>query len=226
MIKAIVTDIEGTTSAIDFVTQVLFPYARKHLGDFVVAHHREPKVSGILKETARIAKLNADDHSAIIRVLEQWIDEDRKITPLKSLQGLIWEHGYANGDFRAHVYSDAVAALTQWHKQGIALCVYSSGSILAQKLFFGHSEAGDLRKLFSDYFDTTTGPKRDAASYREISRALDIPAAQTLFLSDIVEELDAAAQAGMRTVWVQRSGDLVGHATHQCVSHFGQIQLN
>ena len=226
MIKAIVTDIEGTTSAIDFVTQVLFPYAREHLGEFVAEHSHDAKVAGIVKETARIAKLAPDNHAAIIHMLEQWIDEDRKITPLKSLQGLIWEHGYHNGDFRAHIYNDALLSLQDWHQRGIALYVYSSGSILAQKLFFGHSEAGDLRPLFSDYFDTTTGPKREAASYREISRALDTPPAQTLFLSDIIEELNAAAQAGMHTAWVQREGPLKDHPQHQSVNDFTQIRLD
>lgn len=226
MIKAIVTDIEGTTSAIDFVTQVLFPYARRHMEDFVREQANTPKVKVLLNEVARIAGLPADDLAGLSAELRSWIDQDRKLTPLKSLQGLIWEHGYRSGDFRAHVYDDAVSQLRDWHRRGIALYVYSSGSILAQKLFFGHSEAGDLRPLFSDYFDTTTGPKRDPASYRDISRALDFPAAQTLFLSDIVEELDAAAEAGMLTAWVQREGELQSHPRHQSVSNFTQITLN
>ncbi len=225
MIKAIVTDIEGTTSAIDFVTQVLFPYARERLGSYIDEHAQQPKVKAILQEVARTAKLDAEDYPALSAELARWIDQDRKLTPLKSLQGMIWEHGYRNGDFRAHVYDDAVAQLQRWHQQGLALYVYSSGSILAQKLFFGHSEAGDLRRLFSDYFDTTTGPKREAASYREIARDIDMPAQNILFLSDIVEELDAAAEAGMHTAWVQREGALQSHPQHPSVSTFNDIRL-
>lgn len=225
MIKAIVTDIEGTTSAIDFVTQVLFPYARERLGSYIGEHAQQPKVKAILQEVARIAKLDAENYPALSAELERWIDQDRKLTPLKSLQGMIWEHGYRNSDFRAHVYDDAVAQLQHWHRQGLSLYVYSSGSILAQKLFFGHSEAGDLRPLFSDYFDTTTGPKREAASYREISREIDMPAQNILFLSDIVEELDAAAEAGMHTAWLQREGELHNHPRHQAVQSFSDITL-
>lgn len=226
MIKAIVTDIEGTTSAIDFVTQTLFPYARQRMAGFIQAHGDDKRVQPLLREAARAANLPETDLAALANQLERWIDEDRKITPLKGLQGLIWEHGYRNGDFRAHVYPDAVANLQQWHRQGLALYVYSSGSILAQKLFFGHSEAGDLRPLFRDYFDTTSGPKREAASYRTISRDIDMPAQHIVFLSDIVEELDAAAEAGMKTVWVQRGDAVLPHDSHQVVSSFDDIRLD
>jgi len=226
MIKAIVTDIEGTTSAIDFVTQTLFPYARQRMAAFIQEHSDDSRVKPLLREAARAANLPEHDLPALAEQLERWIDEDRKITPLKGLQGLIWEHGYRNGDFLAHVYPDAVTTLEQWHRQGLSLYVYSSGSILAQKLFFGHSEAGDLRPLFRDYFDTTSGPKREAASYRTISRDIDMPAQHIVFLSDIVEELDAAAEAGMKTVWVQRNDTPLHHERHQVVSRFDDIRLD
>ena len=134
------------------------------------------KVSAALAEAAYAAGVPGDDIEGLIAALLQWIAEDRKITPLKTLQGLIWEHGYKSGDFHAHIYPDAVEVLQQWQRKKRSLYVYSSGSIFAQKLLFGHTEAGDLRGLFSDYFDTTTGNKRDAASYRSIVRSIDLPA--------------------------------------------------
>lgn len=137
MIKAIVTDIEGTTSSLSFVKDVLFPYARAHLAEFVRSHADEAEVKALLDDAR--AEAGADlDTKQLIKQLIQWIDEDRKITPLKSLQGLIWEAGYRQGDFAGHLYSDAVQNLVKWHADGIALYVYSSGSVHAQKLLFGH----------------------------------------------------------------------------------------
>ncbi|QQD19367.1 acireductone synthase [Spongiibacter nanhainus] len=225
MIKAIVTDIEGTTTDIDFVHKVLFPYSTERLPDFVRQHAGESKVSAALAEAAYAAGIPGDDIEGLITALLQWIAEDRKITPLKTLQGLIWEHGYKSGDFHAHIYPDAVDVLQQWQRQKRALYVYSSGSTFAQKLLFGHTEAGDLRGLFSDYFDTTTGNKRDAASYRSIVRSIDLPATHIAFLSDVVEELDAATQAGMTTVWVQRQGELQHRSPHLSVRDFSEIDF-
>jgi enolase-phosphatase E1 len=144
---------------------------------------------------------------AIVTVLQGWIDEDRKHTALKALQGMIWKAGYENGDFAAHVYADAADQLRAWHAAGLPLYVYSSGSVGAQKLFFGHSEAGDLLPLFSGHFDTEIGGKREAASYTRIAEALALPPSEILFLSDVVEELDAAREAGMQTVLIDRSQD-------------------
>ncbi|MDX1505654.1 MAG: acireductone synthase [Spongiibacter sp.] len=226
MIKAIVTDIEGTTSSIDFVHEVLFPYSTAALPDYVRRHRGEKRVAALLNDVAARAKLSVDDTEGQIQQLLDWIAADKKITPLKSLQGLIWESGYRNGEFKAHVYADAVEQLKAWHQQGIELYVYSSGSIFAQKLFFGYSEGGDLRFLFNDYFDTTSGPKRDAASYRNIARSIDKPPQEILFLSDIVEELDAAQAANMHTVWVQREATgtaLVEQPPHVSVSSFNDI---
>ncbi len=197
-------DIEGTTSSIAFVHEVLFPYARRALSDFVREHAGEPAVQAEIEAAAAEADLDASDLNTISTTLVAWIDADRKATPLKALQGMIWEDGYRSGAFRAHLYPDTLPALTAWHAAGLPLYIYSSGSIHAQKLFFEHSEAGDLRHLFSGYFDTTSGGKREARSYQNIARALELPPERILFLSDVPEELDAARAAGIQTIWVIR----------------------
>lgn len=191
--RAILTDIEGTTGSIAFVADTLFPYARAHLRGFVAAHPAE--TAPILAEIG-----TADP----VATLLDWIDEDRKATPLKTLQGMIWAEGYADGTLTGHVYSDAVAALRAWHDAGLALYVYSSGSIAAQKLIFGHSVAGDLTPLFSGYFDTTTGPKQDAGSYISIAEAIGLDPGAILFLSDHPGEIAAAHAAGLATQLVSR----------------------
>ncbi len=206
MIAAIVTDIEGTTTPISFVTETLFPYARTHLPAFVVAHHQEPAIAALLAETRHLAGAPDLDLDGTIAILCRWIDEDRKATPLKTLQGLIWDQGYRGGTLKGAVYPDAALALRQWHQSGIRLYVYSSGSVMAQKLIFGFSSAGDLTPLFSGYFDTTTGPKLAEDSYRAIEAAISVSARAILFLSDHPGELDAAAAAGFKTAWLQREG--------------------
>lgn len=217
MKTTILTDIEGTTSSISFVKDVLFPYARREMPRFVRAHGSEPEVRRWLDAVAAEHGGICDD-AVIVETLQGWIDQDRKHTALKALQGLLWQDGYRNGDFRAHLYPDAAAALRRWHDAGHTLAVYSSGSVAAQKLFFTHSEAGDLAPLISAFFDTQTGHKRDADSYRVIADALDRACTDVVFLSDVVEELDAARDAGLRTVLVDRREDYpqrrLGEATH------------
>ena len=207
MIQAIVTDIEGTTSSISFVKDVLFPYAAENLPAYVREHRTERAVREQLNAVAELSGTASHDSEALIRQLLEWIDLDVKATPLKALQGMVWQHGYQNGSYRAHVYPDAVQNLTQWHEQKLGLYVYSSGSIRAQKLFFEHSVYGDMRPLFSGYFDTSTGAKQEEASYRTISATIGCPANDILFLSDIEAELDAAKTAGMQTFWLLRPGD-------------------
>ena len=207
MIKAILTDIEGTTSSIAFVRDVLFPYAAHHLPMFVRAHAQDPVVREQLRAAAQEAGVAENDYPAIIDALQLWIAQDRKVTPLKALQGLLWEHGYRNGDYQAHMYADAAQCLQRWHAEGVPLYVYSSGSVQAQKLFFGFSECGDLTPLFSGYFDTTSGPKQEADSYRRIVAEMGFKAAEVLFLSDIAGELDAAKTAGLQTCWLVRPAD-------------------
>jgi len=154
VIRAILTDIEGTTSSISFVKDVLFPYARKRLPAFVVTHADNPEVQHWLHEAAKESGLVSASQDEMIALLQRWIDEDRKATPLKALQGMIWEDGYRNGEYRAHVYPEVAQKLREWKSHNIDLYVYSSGSVPAQKLFFGYSEAGDLAPLFSGWFDT------------------------------------------------------------------------
>ncbi len=229
-VRAVVTDIEGTTTDIAFVHRVLFPYSRAHLGAFVAAHHDAPAIAALLHEAATLAALPppTDDaaRAALVARLIDWIDEDRKFTPLKGLQGHIWRQGYERGDFTGHVYPDAVAALRAWHGAGIALFVYSSGSVAAQQLLFGYSDAGDLTPLFRGYFDTTTGPKQAVASYEQIAAAVGESPSACLFLSDVTAELDAARAAGMHTRWLVREGGLaVADGAHEAVASFADIVL-
>lgn len=224
MIKALVTDIEGTTSSLSFVKDVLFPYSRQHMAEFVRAHAQMPAVRKELDEVRRLSGKNLSVEEVIEQLLD-WIAEDKKITPLKSLQGMIWEHGYKKGDFKGHMYEDAVRHLKQWKSAGIALYVFSSGSVQAQKLLFAHTEDGDLTPLFSGYFDTNIGNKREAGSYRHIAEAIGIAPQDILFLSDIREELDAAQEAGMRTWWLVREGSVDPKAAHPQARNFDQIKL-
>lgn len=224
MIKAIVTDIEGTTSSISFVKDVLFPYAREHLPAFVRQHEQDAQVQALLGDARKV--VGADlELEALIAQFIAWIDQDQKITPLKSLQGLIWLDGYRQGAFTGHIYADAVEYLQLWHRQGLKLYVYSSGSVQAQKLLFGHSDAGDLTPLFSGYFDTHIGGKRETESYCRIAEHTGFKPNEILFLSDIREELDAAAQAGMQTYWLVREQALDAHPVHRQVGDFSAIQL-
>jgi len=226
MIRAILTDIEGTTSSIGFVKDVLFPYARKRLPAFIVTHADTPEVQHWLHEAAREAGLVSASQQEIVTLLQRWIDEDRKTTSLKKLQGMIWDEGYRDGEFEAHVYSDVAKKMEEWKKQGVDLYIYSSGSVTAQKLFFGHSEAGDLTPLFSGYFDTETGPKREAKSYRHIAAAIGVAAEAILFLSDVVEELDAARAAGMHTTLLARAPATCPRGSaHRCVTDFRGVDI-
>jgi enolase-phosphatase E1 len=225
-IRAIVTDIEGTTSSISFVKDVLFPYARERLPAFVVTHADQPDVQHWLHEAAREAGLVSASEQEIIDLLLGWMDSDRKSTALKALQGMIWQDGYKDSDFQAHVYNDAARCMNKWAAMGKSLYVYSSGSVPAQKLLFAHTGEGDLTHLFSGYFDTETGAKRDSASYARIAAAIGAPADEILFLSDIVEELDAARAAGLRTTLVARPPSACpADSAHPCVSDFDAIDV-
>ena len=191
MTRAVLTDIEGTTTSLAFVHEVLFPYARARLPEWVERHGGD------------LAQLNA------------WMDADAKVTELKDIQGQIWAEGYARGELQGQVFPDAADALRRWHDAGLTLAVFSSGSVAAQKLIFGHSDRGDLAPLFSGWFDTTTGGKREAMSYVLIADALGIAPADMLFLSDIAAETDAANAAGMRALLIDRDhgqGDIASFA--------------
>lgn len=223
-VHAVVTDIEGTTTDIAFVHNVLFPYARTALPAFVRAHADAPPVASELAATAALAEQPDAKLDELIDILISWIDQDRKATPLKNLQGQIWKAGYENDDFRGHVYVDAHRGLSDWHALGAELSVYSSGSVPAQQLLFGHSDFGDMRPLFSAWFDTTTGPKRETQSYTRIAQALKHKPADILFLSDVTEELDAAREAGLQTIHLVRD-DNITRTDHEAVSSFDDIHL-
>ncbi len=222
-IQCIVTDIEGTTTAISFVHDVLFPYARERLPEFLRQHAEEDAVSEQLAATAAEAGLVAGSLDALTQVLLRWIDEDRKATPLKVLQGMVWKQGYADGQLKGHIYPDAAAKLRAWHGQGKRLYVYSSGSVAAQKLLFGYTTEGDLTPLFDGYFDTRVGHKSSVDSYRAILRQLPASAAATGLLSDVGAELDAARQAGMQTAWVVRDAEPDPQARHRQVGSLADV---
>lgn len=224
-VDAIVTDIEGTTSSIGFVHEVLFPYASEHLPQFLRSAAQDPVVAELLDAVRTGAGEPDADLARVIDILLGWIEEDRKATPLKALQGLVWKHGYESGAFTGHVYDDAVGALRRWADAGIELYIYSSGSEAAQKLLFKHSDAGDLTPLFRGYFDTNIGHKQDTASYRAIVEHIARDAGSVLFLSDVAGELDAAAAAGMRTCQLVRDDEVV-RGTHPVARDFNDVVID
>lgn len=224
MIRAIVTDIEGTTSDISFVHNILFPYARERLAGFVREHQHEENVQAILSDLRVEIEEPQANITSLIATLFSFMDEDRKSTALKALQGIIWRDGYVNGDFTGHLYADVLPGFKAWQQQGVALYVYSSGSVNAQKLLFGYSDEGDVTPLFSGYFDTHVGAKREELSYRNIAAQIGRPADELLFLSDIRQELDAAQQAGWHTVQLIR-GDADTESVHHQVNRFDEITL-
>jgi enolase-phosphatase E1 len=197
-ITTVLTDIEGTTSAIAFVKETLFPFAEQALSGFLDSRRGDAEVAAILREVP------GPDPAATLR---GWMADDVKATPLKTLQGMIWEAGFRDGRLRGHLWPDVAPCLRAWHAAGLRLAVYSSGSVAAQKLLFGHSEAGDLLPLFSGFFDTRVGHKREAASYAAIAEALATLPGDILFLSDVAEELDAAAASGLATCQLVRAAD-------------------
>ncbi len=218
-VDGILLDIEGTTSSIDFVYQQMFPYVRRELGVFLSEHFAEPEVTAACRLIAAEGGLNqfemltqheaarAEALSLVRTEVLQLMDGDSKSTGLKQLQGLIWRNGFESGELIAHVFPDVVPQLAGWSAAGIKLFIYSSGSLESQKLFFGHTEHGNLRRYFSGHFDTTTGPKRESASYTKIADACRIPAARLLFLSDVTAELAAASSAGFQVGLCVRPGN-------------------
>ncbi|MEU3479504.1 acireductone synthase [Streptomyces sp. NPDC033754] len=206
-VRAVVLDIEGTTGSLDHVQDVLFPYARARLAPWLAAHRGTAQWQGILDEVAAQAGA-AHDEAGALALLERWSDTDAKVAPLKTLQGLIWAGGYAAGELHGHVYADVPPALEHWKARGVGRFVYSSGSVAAQRDWFGHTAYGDLCPLLDGYFDlTTAGPKTSPESYDTIARELGHTPDGLLFVSDLAPELDAAAAAGWRTAAVRRADD-------------------
>jgi enolase-phosphatase E1 len=223
-LPVVLTDIEGTAGSIRFVHEVLFPYSRDRMAAFVSAHHLEPSVRTEIEAVAREAGHAAEDLPSIAATLIGWIDEDRKATPLKALQGMIWKDGFTSGELVAHIYPDAATKLREWHAAGHRIHVYSSGSVAAQRLYFAHTGEGDLTPLIDGYFDTTTGGKREADSYKAIAAHIGVAPADIVFLSDIEPELEAAEKAGLRTRWLTRDGRPSG-STRASFERFDQITL-
>ncbi len=218
-VAAVLTDIEGTTTPIAYVRDRLFPFARARLADFLAAHGDDPVVQAELAATRRLAP-----EAPALDTLIRWIDADAKATPLKTLQGLIWAEGYASGGLQAQLYDDVAPALRAWHKAGLALFAYSSGSVAAQRQIFGSSTAGDLTPLFSGFFDTRIGGKREQDSYDRIAISIGIPVPEILFLSDVEAELDAAAAAGLRTCQLVRADDgTIASPAHANAGTFGDV---
>lgn len=209
-VRGVLVDIEGTTTPISFVYEVLFPYARRRLDDVAQRAGTDPRFAEALAQLRREWESEGADRADFGNgafYAAALMDQDRKSTGLKMLQGLIWEEGYRSGSLRGQVFDDVPKALRAWHGRGIRLRVFSSGSVLAQQLLFAHSNHGDLTVYFEGYHDTTTGPKRERSSYETIARAFGLPPSQILFLSDVAEELDGAMAAGLRTGLTVRPGN-------------------
>lgn len=225
---AIVTDIEGTTSSIRFVKDVLFVYAERFLPEFVRKHKEERDVARQLRSMSENTGIPLKNTEALIDQLRLWMHEDKKVTELKALQGMVWERGYQRGEYQAHIYADVPPKLQEWLDAGINLYVYSSGSEKAQRLFFRYSSCGDLRLMFAGYFDTSIGAKQDVQSYLNLAEQIALPPKDILFLSDIEAELDAAAEAGINTLWVVRPQEgtvAPKKPRHPIVSSFADIKL-
>jgi enolase-phosphatase E1 len=184
------------------------------------------QMNQVLEQTRTLVleeqSINVSNKEAIFDQLRQWSIEDRKVTPLKTFQGMVWEQGFKSGAIKGHMYADVKPALERWTAMGMKLAIFSSGSIAAQKQLFGFSTEGDLTPYFSAYFDTTTGMKRDEQTYQLIVKQLDAPANSVLFLSDIHQELEAAKEAGMRTLQLVRPGTQANWSS--CVADFSEIQ--
>jgi enolase-phosphatase E1 len=221
-VGAVLLDIEGTTTPIEFVHQTLFGYARARVSGFLERHWNDPEVRA---DVARLgAEHPADDPALVVAYVHWLMDQDRKSTGLKSLQGKIWEEGYRAGELRGEVYPDVPPALERWRRQGIDIAIFSSGSVQAQRSLFKSTAAGDLTRFIRAYFDTTTGPKTAPQSYARIAAALERSPSEVLFLSDIAAELDAAQTAGMRTaLCVRTPGSIPRAGAHPIIHALDQL---
>ncbi|KAH8265466.1 hypothetical protein KR038_008476 [Drosophila bunnanda] len=216
--KVVLVDIEGTTTSISFVHDVLFPYAKENVENFLRDSWASDDTKQIVQDLQQVpqfadykdtlsapsAELDAKLITGFVRYL---IDKDLKVTPMKTLQGLIWAQGYASGELKGHVYEDVPAAFQTWRDAGLQIGVYSSGSVAAQKLIFGHSIAGNLTTHISAYFDTHVGHKQEQNSYENISKSLGVAPERIIFLTDIPGEAAAARSAGLQAILLQRPGN-------------------
>ena len=239
-IRVVLLDIEGTTTPIAFVHDVLFPYARARTRTYLEdtpASDPDHVIAGLRDEYARDSGCGEpvplwktgtrrEDMESLTRFVHWLMDQDRKSTPLKLLQGKIWERGYTTGELKGEVYPDVPGALDRWTTSGVGVGIFSSGSVLAQRMLFANTNAGDLTRLLRWHFDTTVGAKVAAASYRAIVDALNTRAVHVLFVSDVVGELDAARAAGLQTaLCVRAPAQPPGAADHTVVTTFDQIAV-
>jgi enolase-phosphatase E1 len=227
--RAIVLDVEGTTTPIEFVYTVLFPYARAHAAAYL---QREPHSDALQPALDRLQAEQRDDHARglqppapLVEYIGWLMDQDRKSPGLKALQGLVWREGFESGELHGQVYPDVRLAFERWRARGIEIYIYSSGSVLAQQLLFGSAEGGDLTRYLDGYFDTGVGAKTSAASYRAIAAAVHAEPSALLFVSDVVAELDAAREAGWRTALCVRESENYPSATnrHSMIRSFDEI---
>jgi enolase-phosphatase E1 len=213
MIKAILLDIEGTTTPIDFVHETLFPYSKQRISQFVERHFSElqKEVSELVDESLHdesfTGSVNGSDPRSVSAYLEHLIDSDRKSTPLKALQGMIWKEGYESGELKSIVFDDVRPAFERWTSDGKKIAIFSSGSVLAQQLLFRYTNHGDLTPFISAYFDTTTGPKRNAESYLKIASDLNTNPDHMFFISDDAGEISAATVARLPSALCIRPGN-------------------
>ena len=241
--STVLLDIEGTVAPVAFVYDVMFPFVRKHVHPFLVSNWNVPSVQDAVQLVSKdvghedpeswlatgSSIINSTNDiesraSVVTRAVNDLMDRDAKVTGLKQLQGLIWKDGFTSGQLVAELFSDVLPVLQQWKSSGFDLFIYSSGSVGAQKLFFGHTTQGDLLGLFSGHFDTTTGNKKEASSYTSISEQIGVVPDEVCFVSDVIAELDAAASIGMRTVL--RPAENTGTGNHTAISSFDEIRIS
>jgi enolase-phosphatase E1 len=223
-VRAIILDIEGTTTPIAFVHDVLFGYARDHVEEFLAANSVAEDIALLREEHAVDVREGRNPPESIAAYVEWLISTDRKSTGLKSLQGKIWRQGYEQGLLKSQVFADVGPAFERWRDRELTISIFSSGSVLAQQLLFAHTEAGDLTPFIDSYFDTNVGKKGEAESYRRIAEAMGFPPQEILFISDVGAELDAANQAGMKTLLSMRPGNAPQHEEYPSIHSFDEIQ--
>jgi enolase-phosphatase E1 len=235
--RAVLLDVEGTTTPISFVTQTLFPYARQRGREFILNHIADQEIHEALRQlqidnradrSDGAPPIKANSEQAIDSTIDYYlwlIDKDRKSTALKTIQGRIWHEGYERGDLRSTIFPDVVPALERWHRAGRITAIYSSGSVLAQQELFRHTIHGDLTPFITSYFDMRVGTKKQVSSYSKIAESLGTPANGILFVSDVVAELDAALLAGMMTALAVRPGNPSNHERtgHTLIRSFEEL---
>jgi enolase-phosphatase E1 len=236
--RGVLLDIEGTTASVRFVYEVLFPFSRRTLPDYLRAHWADPQVQSACEYVAKDAGTSSladwiassggrTGLDLVLEEIDRQMDADLKATGLKQLQGLVWREGYESGELVSQVYPDVPAAVQRWNDAGLDVRIFSSGSVAAQKLFFRYTDHGDLTPYLRGNYDTTTGPKKEAQSYRLIAQRMEKPTGEILFCSDVVDELNAARDAGMKTALAKRPGNapVADEAGHPVLTSFDQIAV-